>query len=50
MTDIKEIIKSRTGTFIEETQINKREHTRFVCENGHESTKRNDTFKKNLVQ
>lgn len=44
--DIKQIIKDNGGIFIEELKIDGRKHIKFTCENGHESVKRNDTFKK----
>jgi hypothetical protein len=46
MDAIKEIILSKGGTFIEEVKINKRKHIKFICENGHETIKRSDSFKK----
>lgn len=48
--DIKQIIKDNGGIFIEELKIDGRKHIKFTCENGHESVKRNDTFKSTWCQ
>jgi hypothetical protein len=50
MTDIKKIIQAKGGIFVEELIIAKRKYTKIICENKHESIKRNDAFKKTWCQ
>jgi hypothetical protein len=43
---IKNLIKEKGGTFIEEKTIKSRKYIKIICNNGHESTKRDDSFPK----